>query len=131
FVGEAVPQPNENDFGVGSPIRSDRIVHMTDEHWLSAIQHYSSGSGSGTSQTGFHATAGGLAGELAVMTKKDPTRFARLIARIPVEADPVFVERILVTLLEVNALEDEILKAALTDAHRLNQHAVWICRLIS
>src|SRR5262249_53523017 len=71
---------------------------MTDDQWLAAIAKYDSGPFNvlpdGSVNSGFH----GLAQELQRVARQNPGRFARLMERIPVDANPAYFDAIILAM---------------------------------
>lgn len=87
---------------VGSPIPPEKIEHMSDAQWVSAIIRYGS---DGIRRDRPFATGGGaheLAQRLHEATKSDPARFARLALTLPVDVHPAYPEAVLRGLAEAD-----------------------------
>jgi hypothetical protein len=115
FKGRLVPTPREmHVHWVGSPIARDRAAHMPDEHWLRAMTKHATDDG----RPERHDRKGGanqLGNELQHLTKAQPARFIRLLARIPDSTNPTYVDHILRGLAEA----DDVDAALVADAVRL------------
>ena len=95
-TGLSSPEPAvENTGWVGSPIPEAQARKMKDDHWLRAMQRYSSRD-SVIDRSG--KPIGGafeLSRVLETLTKEAPARFAALAHRIPDDADPAYLEAVL------------------------------------
>lgn len=79
---------------VTSPIDKTAIPLMTDDQWLRAIQKYHTEHPRHT-QGLLRGGAWELAGELNERAKVEPERFARLSRKLPSDANPAYMDRIL------------------------------------
>jgi hypothetical protein len=118
FPGQKISEPSHTGVhDVGPPIKRDKTARMDDRNWLRAISRYDS---ENERRRGRGFTDGGarqLAGELQHATKENPLRFGALLKRIPSDAHPIYVSHILWGLLEAKEVEDDILQAAICEAH--------------
>ncbi len=80
---------------VRSPIPRVAIQQMTDDNWLSAMKSYSSDRRSYTHDDWLKGGASQLSTELETQVKEDPARFARLIQKMPDDANSRYFEAIL------------------------------------
>ena len=80
---------------VGSPIPEDSASKMNDDEWLGAIKRYSSDSPSNEPGRLLIGGAHQLSQILERQTKEDPERFAKLIHRIPDNANTSYFDAIL------------------------------------
>ncbi|WP_282045874.1 hypothetical protein [Roseibium album] len=121
FRGKKVVKPSHvAAYSIGSPIAKDNAVHMTDKQWLPAIgghqsdeeRHYGNGSVTGGARQ--------LAQVLQQLSKESPERFARLLLRIPADANPAYVQQLLWGLAEAEFIAMEPLQAAVLNAHARN-----------
>lgn len=80
---------------VESPISKESAQHMTDEHWLSAIEVYDNARGEYNSKHPERGGASSLAGVLNHFVKEQPERFARLAMRIPANSEGSYFMQIL------------------------------------
>lgn len=79
---------------------------MTDDQWLRAIAKYEQDGPTLTEQGAPRGGASQLAELLGERTKQEAARFARLGLRIPTEANPVYLSRILIALRESTVDDD-------------------------
>ena len=94
--GEPEGEPSGISGGfVQSPIEESAAEKMTDEQWLRAIVKYRSEDRVHFSPDGVTGGAWQLAQVLECRVKEDPTRFARLSLKFPVDANPVYLDRTL------------------------------------
>jgi hypothetical protein len=115
FKGRSVPTPREMHVSwKGSPIARDQAAHMPDEHWLRAMTKHATDDGP-SEWNNRKGGANQLGNELQRLTKAQPTRFMRLVAKIPVSANPTYVDHILWGLAEA----DDVDAAHVADAVRL------------
>ena len=80
---------------VESPIEEKASTKMTDEQWLRAIAKYPSEDRIAYSGDGPTGGAWQLAQVLEKRVKEDPNRFVHLGLRLPADANPVYLERML------------------------------------
>lgn len=84
---------------VSSPIESRAIEKMTDEQWLRAIRRHD------TDDINWEHPGRGGASELAMQMqeclKQEPERFSRIALKLPANANPVYMEQILLGLRDV------------------------------
>ena len=103
--GEAPGEPKEMQVEVvGSPIRTSESEKMTDDQWLKAVKRYSTEEwrdGNGEIVGGAHQSSQVL--EEGV--KKEPERFARLAMRFDGDMNPVYIQRTLAGLAQVELEE--------------------------
>lgn len=92
---------------VESPIPTNAAERMTDDHWLQAIKKYASRPTVSFSGDKHIGGMNELASFLGSEAKKNPERFARLGLRIPANANPVYLERILFALKE-SSIDNEL-----------------------
>ncbi len=92
---------------VESPIPTNAAEKMTDDHWLRAIEKYASRTTVSFSGDKHIGGMNELASSLGSETTKNPERFARLGLRIPANANPVYLERILFALKE-SSIDSEL-----------------------
>ncbi|CAK07598.1 MULTISPECIES: ATP-binding protein [Rhizobium] len=117
FQEEDVGQPNQFQMTlVRSPISDSRAKHMSDENWLEAIEEYHSDS---RRDRGDRRTGGArqLALVLNSVTKAHPVRFARLLPRIPSNANHVYAGQLLQGLVEAVSVDLDTLRVAILNAH--------------
>lgn len=133
---------------VGSSIPRERLPKISDKAWLRLIRadrrhplkrEWKDGNFTESSVKMF-------AGDLEVMTRREPSRFARLALKIPASANPAFVDHILSGLLHdspPDELSDEAkplwnpataceIEAVVNRANQKirTEHAVTFCRLV-
>ena len=96
FGGELSREPRQTETGgfVGSPIPEQDARKMSDDDWLREIEQYSSDS-PGDSENFLMGGARQLSEILKTLVKEDPRRFAKLVHRIPDDANPAYFEAIL------------------------------------
>jgi hypothetical protein len=90
---------------VGSPIDSRALDRMRDADWLGAMAKYQ---GDTTNKDFLRGGAYQLAAELQVRAKANPTRFAALAMRMPLDLDRTYVDRLIRGLAEGGARSEEI-----------------------
>ena len=91
---------------VESPIEKKATDVMTDGQWLNAIRKYPSEDRMFLSGNALTGGAEELAQALGDRVKEEPERFARLALRFPVDANPVYLECILLALREAQIASD-------------------------
>ena len=91
---------------VGPPIKEDAAEKMTDGQWLRAIAKYRSEDRIRVTSDGVEGGAWQLAQVLEKQAKEEPDRFACLSLRLPVDANPVYLERTLAALKSAAAASD-------------------------
>ena len=92
------PRPETMGIQVGSvkpPIPDSAARKMNDNDWLRAIERYSSDSSSSDPRQFLVGGADEQSEVLRGLTTEDPHRFAKLILRIPDDANPVYFDAIL------------------------------------
>ena len=95
------PPPQEIQMHlVGSPIEKTAAEKMTDEQWLGAIKKYDSEERHNWENPEKGGGALELARTLQERVKEEPERFARLSLRFPLNANPVYMEHVLIGLKE-------------------------------
>ena len=87
-------------YKVGSPIEKTAAEKMTDEQWLGAMQEYKSKESKHRWENPEKGGALQLAQMLQERVKEEPERFARLSLRFPLNANPVYMEHVLIGLKE-------------------------------
>ena len=111
------PEPRGLQGGyVGPPIPDSEASKMSDDDWLGAIERYSSNSPSST-----EFLVGGAIQQSRVLeeqTKQDPFRFAKLIVRIPDDANPAYLDAILQGIVEAD-IDIETIVDACRRCHRI------------
>lgn len=118
FPTFVLPEPNHHEAHfVGSPIKRDKAVQMTDAQWLRAIARYDTDDDRRYGRTFIDGGARQLASELQQLTKEQPLRFASLVRAIPDEANAVYIQNILWGLAEAEATDDDALKQVVANAH--------------
>ena len=80
---------------VASPIPESSASKMSDDEWLGAIKHYSSNSPSNEPAKFLVGGAHELSQLLETQTNEDPSRFAKLVHRIPDNSNTSYFEAIL------------------------------------
>ena len=80
---------------VRSPIPKSAIAKMNDDNWLRAMSKYSSDDRANTRDDWLKGGATELSRELETQVKENPSRFARLIHRMPDDANVNYFEAIL------------------------------------
>ena len=115
--GEPEDAPRGIVFGrIASPIADRATERMTDDQWLGAITKYRSVDRR-VAREGIEGGARQLAERLGERTVEDPERFARLALRLPGDANPVYLEAMLVGLKAAavaTELKLEVCRKALT-----------------
>lgn len=92
---------------IESPIKKDATHQMTDEQWLRAISKYRSEYPTyRTPDDVFKGGAWQLAQVLAAMAKEEPNRFARLSLSFPGDANPAYLQSILLALADAAITSD-------------------------
>ena len=114
---------------VGSPIPQESVKKMSDDNWLGAMERYSSDSPINDHVDFLKGGALQLSQELRAETKEHPARFARLVHRMPDDANPAYFEAILQGLAETELEADAVVSACLR-CHRLPNRPLgrWITR---
>jgi hypothetical protein len=102
---------------VGSPIKRVHCEKMSDNQWLSAIEHYDNDKDRRRGRNFIDGGASQLARELQEATKKDPRRFSDLSLKISDTAHKAYIENILWGLAEAENAKDESLIKAVKRAH--------------
>ncbi len=130
FHNRNIEQPSQTRISsIASPIADDRAEHMSDENWLKAIEEHDSDR---NINTGDWWTGGArqLALVLHSVAKAEPTRFALLLPRIPLNANSAYVGQLLRGLVEAESVDVDILGPALLYAHSLEGRPLgeMICR---
>lgn len=87
-------------YQVGSPIEKTAAEKMTNEQWLGAMQEYKSKESKHRWENPEKGGALQLARMLQERVKEEPERFARLSLRFPLNANPVYMEHVLIRLKE-------------------------------
>ena len=106
---------------VQSPIEESAAEKMTDDQWLRAIAKYRSEDRIHFSLDGVTGGAWQLAQVLESRVKEDPTRFARLSLKFPVDANPVYLERTLAGLKSAAAASElklQVCRKAFAESRR-------------
>ena len=106
---------------VQSPIEESATEKMTDAQWLRAIAKYRSEDRIHFSLDGVTGGAWQLAQVLESRVKEDPTRFARLSLKLPVDANPVYLERTLAGLKSAAAASElklQVCRKAFAESRR-------------
>ena len=80
---------------VRSPISKSAVAKMSDDNWLNAMARYSSDSRSYDPDDWLKGGASQLSRELETQVKENPARFARLIHKMPDDANIHYFEAIL------------------------------------
>ena len=80
---------------VASPIPESSASKMSDDEWLGAIKHYSSNSPSSEPAKFLVGGAHELSQLLEAQTNEDPSRFSKLVHRIPDNSNPSYFHAIL------------------------------------
>ena len=104
---------------VRSPIAEAAAAKMTDDEWLLAIAKYTKGKPPFSWPDYLKGGASELSQVLEKQTREDPHRFARLSLRFPVDANPVYLERVLDAVRETSVetqLKLAVCRKAYTDA---------------
>ena len=114
---------------VRSPIPEPSARKMSDDEWLGAIEQYISNSPSRDPSKLLIGGAYQLSQVLETLTKEEPARFAKLVHRIPDDANPAYFEAILKGLTETDVDMDAVVAACLR-CHRIpdRQLGRWITR---
>lgn len=107
---------------VGSPIKRRACEHMTDDHWLSAIEKYASDDDRHYGKGFIDGGARQLAGELGTEAKTDPARFTALLDRIPASSHPTYVENIVRGVTDAAEPGEAVLSQAFRYAHEMDGH---------
>jgi len=124
FPNETLPRPDHLEMHtVGSPIKRDRIKHMKDEQWLSAIGKYANEDWRRYGHNFIDGGAHQLAAELQQATKENPSRFVAFLKCIPETANPTYVSHILWGLAEAEGVEDHLVKDAIVITHHRPERA--------
>ena len=106
---------------VQSPIEESAAEKMTDDQWLRAIAKYRSEDRIHFSLDGVTGGAWQLAQVLESRVKEDPSRFARLSLKFPVDANPVYLERTLAGLKSAAAASElklQVCRKAFAESRR-------------
>ena len=112
---------------VTSPIGENATKKMSDGQWLRAIAKYSTDDRLVHTDTEIVGGAWQLAQALEKRVKEDPIRFARLALRHPTNANPAYLERILVALVDTtvsNDLKVEICRKAFVEARSSSRRSI-------
>ena len=102
---------------VGSPIKRAQCDKMSDNQWLSAIEHYDNDEDRHRGHNFIDGGASQLAREIQESTKKDPARFSNLSLKISDTAHKAYIENILWGLAEAEDPTDESLIKTVKRAH--------------
>ena len=105
---------------VESPIEKKATDVMTDGQWLNAIRKYPSEDRMFLSGDALKGGAQELAHALEERVKEEPERFARLALRFPVDANPAYLECILLALREAPIASDlklQVCRKAFAESH--------------
>src|SRR5262249_37194886 len=118
FIGQSIAEPHQMEaHRVPSPIERERASHMSNAHWLRAIERYDGNSV--RRGIGFPFESGGaeqLASELQHFSKEQPARFVQLLEQIPDAANGVYISRLLWGLSDAPDLDVEIAQRAIRNA---------------
>lgn len=118
FPGHKSPKPTGFEVHeVQTPIKREKAARMNDVQWLAAIAKYANDD---WRQYGHDSIEGGarqLAGELQHAAKENPPRYVALMKHIPHQAHPAYIEHILWGIGESQAVENDVLKEAIIEAH--------------
>ena len=112
---------------VTSPIAEVATKKMSDEQWLRAIAKHSTDDRFLHSDTEIVGGAWELAQALEQRVKEDPIRFARLALKLPTNANPAYLERTLVALVDTTVSNDvkvEICRKAFVEAPSLCRRSI-------
>ena len=91
---------------------------MSDEQWLAAIRKYQKQNAHVEAENeSIVGVTRELARELEGVTKSDPGRFARFFLRLPVDANPIYGQRVLQGLAGAEQVDEDATIAALRVAH--------------
>ena len=133
FGSESSSVPTGIEVGfVGSPIPEPSAVRMNDDEWLGAINRYASDSPSNEPGKLLVGGAHQLAQLLEGQTKGDPERFAKLLLRIPDEANLAYFGAILRGITEADIDMETVVSACLR-CHRIPNRPLgrWITQPIA
>ena len=106
---------------VESPIKEEATEKMTDGQWLRAIAKYHSEDRRHFTSDGVEGGAWQMAQVLENRVNVDPTRFAHLSLKFPVDANPIYLERTLAGLKSATAASDlklQVCRKAFAESHR-------------
>ncbi|NKF23823.1 nSTAND1 domain-containing NTPase [Solimonas marina] len=103
---------------VRSPIPVDRAKHMSDRQWLNAIRTYTTDERFRDRDDPLKGGARELATMLQSLAKDNPARFAKLVERIPYDANRAYVRDLLHGLAASASPPTDLLVAALRAAHQ-------------
>jgi hypothetical protein len=107
----------------GSPIPSSAVPHMTDDHWLKAMERYQEDEHNWQAFTG---GASELSQQMQEAVKSEPIRFARLATRLWPDLNPAYGDAILLGLggtEPVADAEQEVVFEAVRSIARLGHEA--------
>lgn len=107
---------------VRSPIEEDAAEIMTDEQWFRAIEKYRSERSPDSVADGLKGGAWQLAQTLEALVARQPERFARLALRLPPDANPIYLCRVLAGLKRSNLLNElklDVCRKAFADAREV------------
>src|ERR1035441_9866287 len=107
---EDVPRRRHIGGPVGPTIRPDATDVMTDDQWLAAIAK--------------HSGPFGMTQELQRVARNNPSRFGRLIERIPKAAQPAYLEAFIMAMAD-ESVPAETAFAACRIGHQLEGRALW------
>ncbi len=106
FGAPESPPKEIKAYTVGSPIEKTAAEKMTDEQWLGAMQEYKSTESKHRWENPEKGGALQLAQMLQERVKEEPERFARLSLRFPLNANPVYMEHVLIGLKETEGFTE-------------------------
>jgi len=125
------PPPKRATAPVISPISKSAAAVMSDEQWLGAIQKYRSEDGGRRTEHGWIGGAYELSQVLEGQTKKDPSRFARLLLDFPADVNRSYFEAVLRGIAG-KEIEADLLNHVLERCHGLPERPLgrWICYVL-
>lgn len=116
FPRRTEPKPWHNEaYWVGPPIKAEHAQHMSDDHWLTAIEKHDKEIDfpRGPDGGGPHA----LGQVLRTCAKEDLPRFGALMERIPDTAPRTYISNILWAIVEHENAPEEVARAAILNVH--------------
>ena len=106
FGAPESPPKETKVYKVGSPIEKTAAEKMADEQWLGAFQEYHSAESKHRWDNPEKGGALQLARMLQERVKEEPERFACLSLRFPLNANPVYMEHVLIGLKETEGFTE-------------------------